>query len=48
MKLLIISDVHGNYEALLAVAHAEEADEVHTHPIGLSVEAQKKVVGMVL
>jgi hypothetical protein len=28
MKLLIISDVHGNYEALLAVAHAEEADEV--------------------
>ena len=28
MKLLIISDIHSNYEALLAVAHAEEADEV--------------------
>jgi predicted phosphodiesterase len=28
MKLLIISDIHSNYEALLAVAHAERADEI--------------------
>jgi len=28
MKLLIISDIHSNYEALFAVAHAEEADEI--------------------
>jgi hypothetical protein len=28
MKLLIISDIHSNYEALLAVAYAEKADEV--------------------
>jgi putative phosphoesterase len=28
MKLLIISDIHSNYEALLAVAHAEKADEI--------------------
>ena len=27
MKILIISDIHSNYEALLAVAHAEKADE---------------------
>jgi len=28
MKLLIMSDIHSNYEALLGVAHAEKADEV--------------------
>jgi putative phosphoesterase len=28
MKLLLISDIHSNYEALLAVAHAEEPDEI--------------------
>jgi len=28
MKLLIISDIHSNYEALLAVAHAEKVDEI--------------------
>jgi putative phosphoesterase len=28
MKALVISDIHSNYEALLAVAHAEEADTV--------------------
>jgi len=28
MKSLIISDIHSNYEALLAVAHAEKADEI--------------------
>lgn len=28
LKVLIISDIHSNYEALLAVTHAEQADEV--------------------
>src|SRR6266487_4190256 len=28
MKLLITSDIHSNYEALLAVAHAEKPDEI--------------------
>ena len=28
MKVLIISDIHSNYEALLAVAHAEKTDAV--------------------
>jgi putative phosphoesterase len=28
MKILIISDIHSNYEALLAVVHAEKADEI--------------------
>lgn len=28
MKLLILSDIHSNYEALLAVAHAEKPDEI--------------------
>ena len=28
MKILIISDIHSNYEALLTVAHAEAADEI--------------------
>ena len=28
MKILIISDIHSNYEALLAVIHAEKADEI--------------------
>jgi putative phosphoesterase len=28
MKILIISDVHSNYEALLAVVHAEQADGI--------------------
>jgi putative phosphoesterase len=28
MKLLVISDIHSNYEALLAVAHAEKPDEI--------------------
>jgi hypothetical protein len=28
MKALVFSDIHSNYEALLAVAHAEKADTV--------------------
>jgi hypothetical protein len=28
MKMLIISDTHSNYMALLAVAHTEQADQV--------------------
>jgi putative phosphoesterase len=28
MKILIISDIHSSYEALLAVVHAEQADEI--------------------
>src|SRR6266700_7449609 len=28
MKLVIMSDIHSNYEALLGVAHAEKADEI--------------------
>jgi putative phosphoesterase len=28
MKILIVSDIHSNYEALLAVVHAEDADEI--------------------
>ena len=28
MKILIISDIHSNYEALLSVAHAERSDAV--------------------
>ena len=28
MKLLIVSDIHSNYEALAAVAHVENADEI--------------------
>jgi predicted phosphodiesterase len=28
MKILIISDIHSNYEALLAVAGAEQTDAV--------------------
>jgi hypothetical protein len=28
VKALIISDIHSNYEALLAVSRAEKADEI--------------------
>ena len=28
MKAMIIADIHSNYEALLAVVHAEQADEI--------------------
>jgi predicted phosphodiesterase len=28
MKLLVISDIHSNYEALVGVRHAEEPDEI--------------------
>jgi predicted phosphodiesterase len=28
VKVLIISDIHSNYEALLAVSHAEKVEEI--------------------